>query len=295
MSAPMTDIIVITYDEFLKHKNTYNDVFDIKVKNIMKEIVANHECFSHNYRYVPHKDENYKQKINNYIKKHKVCFDVEKNDKYVFSLMNKLSTSNYDSLKTKIMASIEQVDVDISINKIINYSKISNLYTKLICNILKELYSENTEVIDGIIDNFINDYSAHYETNNYLNIFDALNYDDYDEFCDHHKKASMMHNMLNTIIQIMKTIDCQNTTLCNLKQLFDNHIDNISTYYENNAEHCHINMILYELFTHIELLIDTTNILELIDKEAFIGLCQDIRSMANNKLKFKVSDIMEKL
>ena len=298
----MTDIIVITYDEFVNHKNKNKNkdidslsLLDMKVKSIMKDIVAKHECFSHNYRYVPHKDENYKHKLSNYMKKHKVCFVVEKNDKYVFSLMNKLTTSNYDTLKTKILESIAQVDIDVSINKIINYSKISNLYTKLICNIIKELYEKNNDIIDDIIKNFIDDYKEHYDVDNYLKIFDDLSYDDYDEFCDHHKKSSMMHNTLNTIIQMIKTIECQNTEVYHLKQLFDDHVENISSYYENNTEHHHINMILYELFTHVELMIDSTKILEMIDVESFNKLCQDVKGMANNKLKFKVTDIMEKL
>ena len=51
----------------------------------------------------------------------------------------------------------------------------------------------------------------------------------------------------------------------------------------------------YELFNHIELMIDTTKILEMIDKEAFKKLCQTVKTKANNKLKFKVTDIIEKL
>ena len=134
----MTDIIIIQYDEFMKHKIIVgaDTCVNKKVKDIMKDIVINHECFSHNYKYVPHKDENYKHKLSNYIKKHKACFVVEKNDKYVFALMNKLTPSNYDSMVKKIIASIHQVDVDVSINKIINYSKISNFYTKLILSLI---------------------------------------------------------------------------------------------------------------------------------------------------------------
>jgi hypothetical protein len=295
----MTDIIIIPYDEFTKHKLMVGDdtCVDKKVKDIMKHIVSNHECFSQNYRYIPQKDENYKHKLNNYMKKNKTCFVVEKNDKYVFALMNKLTPSNYNSMVKKILASIDQVDIDVSINKIINYSKISNLYTKLICNIIKELYNNNNNMktINVIIDNFMRDYMSHFEVNNFLQVFDSLIYDDYDEFCDHHKNASMMHNMLKTILEIIKTIDCGKSEEEYLKQMYQCHFDNILIYFENNNDHIHINMIQYQLFTHIELMLDNTNVLEVIDKNAFIVLCQNVRGTANNKLKFKVTDIMEKL
>lgn len=294
----MTDIIIIPYDEFMKHKiivGSCDTCVDKNVKDIMKDIVSNHECFSHNYRYVPHKDENYKHKLNNYIKKHKACFVVEKNDKYVFALMNKLTPSNYDSVMKKIVSSIDQVDVDVSINKIMNYSKISNLYTKLICNIIKELYNNNMNTIHIIIDNFIGDYMAYFEASHFLQVFDDLSYDDYDEFCDHHKNASMMHNMLKTILEIIKTIDCEKSEEEYLKQMYNGHFDNILIYLENNNDHIHINMMQYELLSHIELMMDNTNVIDMVDKNAFIVLCQNVKETANNKLKFKVSDIIDKL
>jgi len=293
----MTDIIIIQHDEFLKHKiiDGGNTCIDKKVKDIMKDIVGKHECFSHNYRYVPHKDENYKHKLNNYIKKHKTCFVVEKNDKYVFALMNKLTSSNYNTVVKKIIASIDQVDVEVSINKIMNYSKISNLYTKLICNIIKELYNNNTDTINSIVERFIGDYMAYFEVESFLGVFNVLSYDDYDEFCDHHKNAAMMHNMLKTILEIIKTINCEKSEDEYIKQIYQIHIDNIMIYFENNNDHLHINKIQYELFNHIELMIDTTNILKMIDKSAFVELCQNVRGTANNKLKFKLTDIIEKL
>ena len=293
----MTDIIIIQYDEFMKHKIIVgaDTCVNKKVKDIMKDIVINHECFSHNYKYVPHKDENYKHKLSNYIKKHKACFVVEKNDKYVFALMNKLTPSNYDSMVKKIIASIHQVDVDVSINKIINYSKISNFYTKLICKIIKELYDNNRNTIDIIIYNFIGDYMAYFEVSNFLLVFDKLSYDDYDEFCDHHKNVSMMQNMLKTILEIIKIIDCEKSEEEYLKQMYQRHFNSILNYFQNNKDHIHINMIQYELFSHIELMIDNTNILDMIDKSAFIVLCQNVKDTANNKLRFKVSDIIDKL
>ena len=288
----MTDIIVVTYDDFYMKKNIEIHT-DAKIKNIMTSIIANHECFSHNYRYVPHKDENYKQKLSNYIKKHKVSFVVEKNDKFVYSLLNKLSPSNYDIIKSKILESIEQVDIDVSIEKILQYSKKSNIYTNIICNIIQELNIKNTDVIHNIVNNFIAEYTKQYEIENYLKLFDDLNYDDYDDFCDHHKKELMMYNMLNTIIQVTKTIYLQNNEIC--KDIFDKHINSITYYYENEVKHFHINKILFELFNHVELIINTTDLLETIDTSPFNILCQNIIAIANNKLKFKVTDIIEKL
>lgn len=291
----MDDIILITYEEFMKY-NIKSNTSDERIKGIMQEIISNHECFSQNYKYIPFKDENYKQKLNNYRLKHKACFIVEKNDKYVFSLLNKLTTTNYKTMVSKIMQSIDQVDLDISISKIINYSKISNLYTNLICNIINELYTKNATTIDGIIEIFVNDYHSYYEVQNYLKIYDVLIYDDYDEFCDHHKQSNMMHNMLKTILQIIKTLKREKSEDEYIKHMWLVHSDNIAFHQENNAEHIHINMMLYESFTHMELMLNNTETLfDIVDKQDFLSLCLKIKLTANNKLKFKLEDLIEKL
>lgn len=286
-----TDIIIINKDEFLRLKITDKILDNPKLREILNNIVKNHECFSSNYKYMPHNDQNYKNKLSVYHKKTKKKFNIDENSKCVFSLLNKLSESNYALIEEKIVFKMKKVkDTKDFLKKILKYCETSNLYTILISNIFKQLYGKNKCDIENLYVDYQNNYMTTFNFSEYLEDFD---YNNYDDFCSYIKNCNMQFNVLCCILEINNTIpDC-----LNIIQLFNHHYNLINDLQNLNSPNK--DKYICEVYKHIEHYFKHTNIINILlckkqSSERFINQCEfnKLTYDKNLKLKFKIDDIL---
>ncbi len=294
MSLYMIDIINFSRDEFLKLKKNYDDK---KIKSVLQNIVDTHECFNHSYKYVPLNDENYQQKLYNYQKKTKNLFNIETNEKQVYSLFNKLSKSNYTRIKSKIVMTLEnnKIDYVLFINKLLKYTESSQLYTKLICDIIDDIKDKNPDFYEtltcNVFDTYITEYMNIYSFSKNIEFLSNFNYEDYDQFCQYNKNVTKGFNMLHTIITLSNVTKHDIETI--VKNIYTLHINNLQKLFDTEYSYKHI--VMYEIFTHIEYLLKNkststyiVNIDELKTISSYIR-----NNINNNKLKFKIQDITD--
>lgn len=294
MSLYMIDIISLSKNVFLRLKKSHTDE---KIKTILKNIVETHECFSHNYKYIPMNDENYQQKLHNYQKKTKKLFNVEINEKQVYSLFNKLTKSNYEKIKNKIVLTLGKNNIDFKLfmNKLLKYTEYSQLYTDLICDIIDDIKDKNIEfyqtLTDTVFDVYVNEYLEKYSSSSQLAFLEDFDYDDYDQFCQYNKNVTKGINMLHTITKLADIIDYDIKMLVN--NIYDSHVTSLRSVYASEYSHKHI--VVYEIYTHVEYLLKSKVTLSYLqDMDDFLSTSHLIQcDNINNKLKFKIQDILE--
>lgn len=292
----MTDIISLSKDEFLRFKKSYTDE---KIKSVLQNIVDTHECFDQNYKYVPMKDENYQQKLYNYQKKSKKLFNIELNEKQVYALFNKLSQSNYTKIKDKIIATLNNSNVDytVFINKLLKYTELSQLYTNLICDIIYDIKEKNPDFYEAlttnVFDTYITEYMNKYTSSKNIEFLINFDYEDYDQFCLYNKNVNKGFNMLHTIITLSNVIGCDIEVI--VKNIYTLQLCNLETIFHTEYSYKHI--VMYEIFTHIEYLIKSDITSSYInDTTNFFDISSHVeKNMNNNKLKFKIQDIKDYL
>jgi hypothetical protein len=250
----------------------------------MEDIRRDHECFSTNYKYVQFKDENFKFKT--HFNRNKKVFEVEKNSKCVFSLLNKISKSNYESIKNKIFLCLDNVELDVFVEKLLVYSEMSDLYTELISNILYELKTQKNVNIQLNFDLYIQKYFDFLNYENLLTSIQQLDYDDYDQFCLYKKTSLHRINMLRTIISILFKFNFNNTPTL-IPDVFDNLLQNINKLCDSDVNNKKI--FIFEHMTHIELIIRKFTI---YNQQTLLNTCEKVKLLNDYKLKFKIEDIV---
>lgn len=296
MSLYMIDIISLSKDEFTRLKKSYTDE---KIKSALQNIVDTHDCFKQNYKYIPMNDENYQQKLYNYQKKTKKLFNIETNEKQVYALFNKLTQSNYTKIKDKIITTLNNAKIDyiVFINKLLEYTELSQLYTNLICDIIYDTKDKNPpfyEVLTtSVFDTYITEYMNKYTSSKNIEFLSNFDYEDYDQFCLYNKNVNKGFNMLHTIITLANAINYDIETI--VKNIYSLHVDNMKILFDTEYTYKHV--LMYQLFTHIEYLLKNKNATSYIDNtEDFILMSSQIqKSINNNKLKFKIQDITDYL
>lgn len=296
MSLYMIDIISLSKDEFTRLKKSYTDE---KIKSALQNIVDTHDCFKQNYKYIPMNDENYQQKLYNYQKKTKKLFNIETNEKQVYALFNKLTQSNYTKIKDKIITTLNNAKIDyiVFINKLLEYTELSQLYTNLICDIIYDTKAKNPpfyEVLTtSVFDTYITEYMNKYTSSKNIDFLSNFDYEDYDQFCLYNKNVNKGFNMLHTIITLANAINYDIETI--VKNIYSLHVDNMKILFDTEYTYKHV--LMYQLFTHIEYLLKNKNATSYIDNtEDFILMSSQIqKSINNNKLKFKIQDITDYL
>ena len=296
MSLYMIDIISLSKDEFIRFKKSYTDE---KIKSVLQHIVDKHECFNENYKYMPMKDENYQQKLYNYQKKTKKLFNIETNEKQVYALFNKLSQSNYTKIKDKIITTLNNTKIDymVFINKLLKYTESSQLYTNLICDIIYDIKDKNPDfyhaLTTSVFDTYVTEYMNKYASSKNIDFLSNFDYEDYDQFCLYNKNVNKGFNMLHTIITLGNIINHDIESI--VKDVNTLHIDNLKTL--SNTQYAYKHLLMFELFTHIEYLLKNKSASSYInDTEDFISISSQIlKSIINNKLKFKIQDITDYL
>ena len=292
----MIDIISLSKDEFIRFKKSYTDE---KIKSVLQHIVDKHECFNENYKYMPMKDENYQQKLYNYQKKTKKLFNIETNEKQVYALFNKLSQSNYTKIKDKIITTLNNTKIDymVFINKLLKYTESSQLYTNLICDIIYDIKDKNPDfyhaLTTSVFDTYVTEYMNKYASSKNIDFLSNFDYEDYDQFCLYNKNVNKGFNMLHTIITLGNIINHDIESI--VKDVNTLHIDNLKTL--SNTQYAYKHLLMFELFTHIEYLLKNKSASSYInDTEDFISISSQIlKSIINNKLKFKIQDITDYL
>lgn len=296
MSLYMIDIINLSKDEFIRFKKSYTDE---KIKSVLQNIVETHECFNHNYKYVPMNDENYQQKLYNYQKKTKKLFNVETNEKQVYALFNKISKSNYTKIKDKIILTLSntKIDYDVFINKLLKYTESSQLYTNLICDIIDDIKDKNPEFYDTlkctIFDTYIMDYKNKFNSSKIITFLNDFDYENYDQFCHYNKNVNKNINMLHTILTLSNVIKYDTESI--VQDVYKLHIDNLMTI--SNTDYSYKHIVIYEIFTHMEYLLKNKYV------GSYINDVNNLKTISlqihenchNNKLKFKLQDITDYL
>ena len=285
------DIIIINDLTFLNLKFNEN-IINTKVEKIINNIINDHECFSLNYKYIPQNDQNYKSKVSSQQKKHKNLINIDDNSKNVFSLLNKLSESNYKIIEEKIIYKIKKINNKKDfLKKLIKYGETSNVYTNLLSNIIKHLYHKNKNDVEDLYIEYQDEYMNSFNFNDYYKNFD---YNNYEDFCIYIKNCNIKFNALCTLIQISLTIP---TTKLNIIKLFNYHYNLINSLQQTDC--IYKDKYICEVYKHIEHYFKYTNIINIllcekhyIDK--FINQCEynKISFDKNLKLKFKIDDIL---
>ena len=296
-SEPSSDVVIVySVDEFQKKKS---DAVDEKIRAVVKHIIDEHECFSQNYRYTPSKDQNYQHKLNNYYKKntrpHKLVTDTDNDTKKCYSLLNKLSRSNYETIVKSIKSLLKNSDEEFIsqfLGKMLAYSELSDLYLEAIIETVKEICKDEKHRVAFEI-NFEKYYCEYIDKigpTNYEIWLEEFDYDDYDSFCDWKKKSRMLLNKLNSVIKISQVAD----VIVNLVQVYEENMSSIQYLMEN--KNSNTSVMMYDHFEHIETLLKHTNLVESLgcDIQKLHLLCIEVREEEpSKKLKFKIEDLMK--
>lgn len=286
----MFDIIIIEKHDFLK----FQDVFleDAETTKTIASVIQSHECFQADYKYLPMKDQNFQSKMLNMQKRVKKIYNVETDTKKVFSLLNKLTTENSKKIESQIFEALKDKNLDDSVflEKLIKYSELSNLYINLISDVIKRIYKDKHITATVLENNYIQ-FLESISIDSFMKTLDGLDYNDYDQFCNMKKTASRQLNRLMTIIRISEKLQIPVNYL-EIYELYLNSIETLKTKRPN-----HFEIILFDIFSNLELLLKETNILKDISLTNFLdvmstttNVCKEIN---NSKLKFKIQSISE--
>tara|TARA_B100000405_G_scaffold62921_1_gene42996 strand:+ start:1100 stop:2008 length:909 start_codon:yes stop_codon:yes gene_type:complete len=294
-SGQSSEVIVFEIDDFLRIKSA---VVDERIRKIVRKIIDDHECFSHNYRYTPSKDQNYQHKLNNYYKKNsrpnKLVSDTDIDTRKCYSLLNKLSKSNYESILKSIKSLLNNssaVFVGQFLGKMLSYSELSDLYLDAIIETVKELCKEerNKKVLEINFEKYFCQYIDKIRATSYKKWLDEFDYDDYDSFCEWKKKSRMLLNQLNSVIKISHVADM----IVNLVQIYEENMNSIQYLLDSKTDKNGI--LIHDHFEHIETILRETDLVETIgcDIQKLHLLCIEAREEApSSKLRFKIDDLM---
>jgi hypothetical protein len=287
-----SDIVLVTKEEFNSQKEDVS--IDIRIKTVVAKITIEHECFFEDYKYYPIKDQNFKMKYhNNIIKRNKHIFDTNKDEKYAFSLLNKLTNANHENLTKQILDTLAFKDISMFVGKLLDYSENSDLFTELICKLIRNILEKHqTFNIEPLMLIYYEKYLHSHQHQIMMVYMQTVEYDNYDDFCDYKKCTKMKANTLRTIINMLKTFDYDEEYVKNkLIYIYKVHIQSLidlNVYNDYKTYH----LIFDELFLHIEILVHSTSIMCNDLKILFNEMC-DLILEKNTKLKFKIMDIKD--
>lgn len=264
------------------------------------KIINNHECFSTNYKYVPTKDQNYQNKINNkkfgYVNK----FEGDQHTRSAFSLLNKISNENYDRLSAKLLKIIKEQNTaftSLFAKELLKYCKKTELYTELLRQIVESSLCDSKgrdQFIDIFIE-FVEEFKERVSFESIVDYIETFDYEDYDQFCEYKSQNMQKCNCLKAIISISAAVNKNDLIL----DVFNIIINAAFELLDVNAKYTYL-FINESIDLAFLVLNASSSINELIsnDIQQLQLLCIEIKETfqcTSKKLLFKVEDVLDKI
>lgn len=305
-------VIQITTDVFNRQKNnnTLHEYSNIMKKQIdcLQNIYKTYDCFSESYRYTPNNNNNSGRVDKKILIKKPILVKSNLTDstKKIIQLLNKLTDDNKDKICSKLL-SISNVDnIDVFLMKMLDYSKESNMYSRLIMYMMQHLYHDDQYKkyvdyhINTFIDSFIDLCSCinHDYTNNNSGC-DRDDKSDYDMFCLNVKIKKQKQYTIISILNIYKNTIINRNLTSNIDSLFDTILNSLQSVIErffkfNELEDICLLETLIQFVNEIlkcDNMVDTN---EYKKKLIFVLSFDDCQlKIFPNKLRFKILDLCE--
>lgn len=268
---------------------------DDKIHALIARIIDEHECFSTNYKYVPAKDQNFQSKLKLSRKFKSKIESVDDEQRKIYGILNKLTQANFNKLLkslVKILNSNEKILIKFS-EEMLKYSRQSDMHIDLIIHVLEKspILKSNRSKFVEIFKTHVDQYRDDVSISKIEDRFSSFDYSNYDQFCLFTKFSKEIFNSLKTIVQISNKINVDIDVL----SIFKGQIDYIDQWCRINSENR--NLFVYNALQHVEYLLLTTDIKELInnDIQQLHLLCIDVLEEfhSSKKIEFKVRDIMD--
>jgi hypothetical protein len=282
---------------FYKHES-FTDPDD-KISSLIRCVIKDHECFSTTYRYAPIKDQNFSNKIRS--NNHKSLFSskitsVDDEQRKIFSILNKLTESNFEKLFKKIVTTLcsnPSIMIRFS-EEMMKYCTQSDTHINLIVHIV-----ENTPMMESfaehfieVFENHVNEYKESVTISAVYKNFENFDYDNYDDFCMFTKFSKEKLNSLKSIIKVSNAIVCD----VDIFLIFKEHIDRVNNWCVETYHNRHL--FVYLSLEHIDYMLNNTEVKDLMENDiqqlhmSCIDVLEEFQGL--KKIEFKVRDIMEK-
>lgn len=271
---------------------------DDKILVLIKKIIADHECFSTSYRYIPAKDQNFQNKIklSNARKVYKSkIISVDDDQRKIYAILNKLTEANFNKLIKsiiKILNSNEKNLLKFS-EEMLKYSNQSDMHIDLIVNVLNKspILKLNKQKFFEIFQLYVDKYREDVSISKLEEKFATFDYENYDDFCTFTRFSKESFNSLKTVVKISNQISYD----VDIMSIFKEQIDYIDQWCRINS--ANRNLFVYNSLVHVEYILLSTNIKDLIknDIQQLHLLCIDVLEEFDGlkKIEFKVKDIMD--
>lgn len=264
------DIIVVQPVDFYNNKRQ-----DFVTNSRIKEKIDSIQIYS---KYVNNKQSSFHKTQKSYkkISTTPKCYKKE-----LISLLNKLNTSNYNSIALQIKTITNVNNVIYIVETILKNIPHDKSYVKCSVNIILELKNEKcyTELIDDIIDDYFNT-----SVDNINNIVDDLtilfNSEDYNDFCLFNKKKNNLIKTSTVIGIFLKN---------NIVSIFDSekYVDVLIFTLLENLDGKYIEVVIDMLFVFIQEHNNSANLLKI--RNLF---SKSIKSKLSIKCQFKLENII---
>jgi hypothetical protein len=276
---------------------------DIETIMKLKNRIDNetHEAFSKMMKYVDKKFISLSSS-NIYKRVQKVQFiKTPKNSNNIIHILNKLTADNYQQIKTKIFMKNTSDNTEEFIVQIIKYSIQSQINSKhllAICNDLLHIHSDDIKLHDFARKTFFEYFEQYLQC---FNEFESLDTTNYESFVNKNEQSAQqlnrcnfivlaltnsetsqnnifhddVHNLVNLLrILIYKALECMPLT-----EPYENKLSVIFDSIKKVISHCACSKLEKE-FKEMAILFRN-------------DFAKDLTKVLNNKLRFKVLDIMD--
>ena len=299
------DVIFLQPNEFdmRKHKSeTCVSNMTQKYLNDIIRLFETYNCFASNYKYVPG-NKHYVENKN--IKPQIIKSTSNDNNKLIIQLLNKLTETNKKKIVTILLSNISIDTIDVFVDKMFEYTTISEMYAKLITEMTEKMYEDNmshniktciTQKILKFLESFMR-LCKEFEPLP-LNVNPNLEDDDYDFFCKCVKqKKEQQHKMITVIHLCESAVIQQNIKFLPLIDVFTQILDNLQERIQMFFEHSkcldHINMLL-QFVTKIFKISKLKNSSRCVEHLKFvINFTKEELNLFDNKTKFMFQDLID--
>ena len=299
------DVILLQPNEFhmLKHKSpTCISNTTQKYLNDIIRLFETFNCFSSNYKYVPGNKQYFENKN---IKPQIIKSTCNDNNKLIIQLLNKLTDTNKEKIFTILLSNTSIETIDVFVDKMFEYTTISEMYAKIIIEMTEKMYEDNmshnikTSITHKILE-FLESFMMMCKEFEPLplDVKNNLQDDDYDFFCKCVKqKNAQQHKMITVIHLCESTVIQQNINFLSLiavfTQILDHLQERIQMFFEHSKCLDHINMLL-QFVTKMFKISKIKHSSHCVEHLKFvINFTKDELNFFDNKTKFMVQDLID--
>ena len=286
----MSECMCIDFDLFVSC--AANKSIEDKVSTKIERILKDYACFKEANKAEPiFKAEYYKENIKSFknigirrrddnlrsFKKPAHHYNTNCDQKDVLAILNKLSSSNFDSLYRKLLFMCSSDNIDIVVHLVIDKCYTQHAYSHLFINILNNLMKVYKDCVINNIKYFYDEWRSNFKGNVKI-IAELAEDNNYDIFCSFVSNKNMCTQKHNIITEFIKN----NLYVDNIRSHIDFILEVLNEYSSINEVLDVIVLCILDIISRFMLDQETINVI-LLNLTPLEDNC-------SNKVRFKIAD-----